>query len=78
MSCAGFASPTSALRRPQCGAWWLRFLRKNDTGGGYGLDPRIHRALVVGLVTTAALLLSDPVLDLLDTYGILPVRCLAC
>ena len=47
-------------------------------GGGYGLDPKIHRALVLGLVTTAALLLSDPVLDLLDTYGILPVGYLAC
>ena len=47
-------------------------------GDGYGLDPRMHRALVLGLVTTAALLLSDPVLDLLDTYGILPVGYLAC
>ena len=42
-------------------------------GGGLGVDPKLHRMIVGVLVTVAMLLLSDPVLEILDEYNILPV-----
>ena len=69
---------TTTLERPWCrrpgyASRLLRFLRANDLGGGYGIDPKSHRIIVATLLTVATLLLCDPVLELLDNYDILPV-----
>lgn len=60
-------------RRPWYAARLFRFLRANDIGDGYGMNPKLHRIIVATVLTAATLLLCDPVLEVLDSYEILPV-----